>query len=105
MVLIHWPGSNKCTQSSENNKTFRSDTWKGLMELKSQGKIKNIGVSNFMVNHLEHLEQVSGERPCINQFEVHPLLWQKELIDYCREKNIVVEAYSPIGKGDKRVTE
>jgi diketogulonate reductase-like aldo/keto reductase len=36
---------------------------------------------------------------------VHPLLWQKDLIEYCREKNIVVEAYSPIGKGDKRVTE
>lgn len=68
MVLIHWPGSNKCTMQSEDNKKYRLDTWKGLMELKSQGKIKNIGVSNFMVKHLETFEQANVEIPQVNQF-------------------------------------
>jgi diketogulonate reductase-like aldo/keto reductase len=61
---------------SEDNRLHRLETWKGLIELRNAGKVRNIGVSNFMVKHLQHLEESSGERPCLNQFEVHPLLWQ-----------------------------
>ena len=90
LYLIHWPVSN-----------LRNDTWKALEKLYKEGKTRSIGVSNFTIRHLEELLGTTDLVPAVNQFELSPFLYQKDLIDYCQNKSIVVEAYSSLTKGRK----
>lgn len=80
-------------------------TWDLMQELLSTGKTKAIGVSNFSINNLKTLMASPNFKvvPAANQVEVHPLLPQFELIKYCQEQNIVIEAYSPFGSADAPV--
>jgi diketogulonate reductase-like aldo/keto reductase len=98
LYLIHWPDAN----AGANNPQVRRETWRALEDLHKQGKIKSIGVSNYTIHHLE--EMIDGKYkvdtiPHVNQFELHPKLTQKPLVEYCKKHNIVVESYSPFGKG------
>lgn len=88
LYLIHWP---KGTKSVE--------TWKAMEELYKMGKIKAIGVSNFLVHHLEDFLPHCKVVPAVNQVEFHPELIQSDLLNYCRQKSIQLEAWSPIMKG------
>lgn len=88
LYLIHWPVKGKYIE-----------TWHALEKLYQEGKVRAIGVSNFQVHHLEDLMENSSEKPTVNQVELHPLLSQKELRDYCLEQNIKVEAWSPLARG------
>ena len=99
LLLIHWPGVSKMKPESPDIPKVRLETWRALEKLREDGKVKDIGVSNFLVPHLEHLLQNSSSKPVINQVELHPFCCNKELIDYCTQNNIVVEAYSSIAKG------
>lgn len=76
-------------------------TWELMQELPNE-KARAIGVSNFSINNLEALFKSSGNKitPAANQIELHPMLPQQELVDYCKDKGIVVEAYSPLGSTD-----
>lgn len=65
--------------------------------------MRDIGVSNYLKHHLEDLMKHSEVKPAINQFEIHPLLWEKETIDFCREHKIVIEAYSPLARADDKL--
>ena len=96
LYLIHWPANAK--NFSDWRKT-NADTWRAMEELQADGKIKSIGVSNFFQTHLEALFQAAHVKPAINQIEFHPGYWQRELVDYCKGQNIVVEAYSPLARG------
>lgn len=89
LYLIHWP----------NKKIPMEETFKALKKLKEQGKIRNVGVSNFTIKHLEDVEEISDVDIATNQVEFHPFLYQKELYDYCMSKNILITAYSPIARG------
>lgn len=88
LYLIHWPVPGCYT-----------DTWKALEKLQTQGRVKSIGVSNFHIHDLEMLKKVSDVVPAVNQVEFHPLLNQPELLSYCRENNIAVQAYAPLARG------
>lgn len=88
LYLIHWPVAGKY-----------KDTWRALEKLYRDGKVRAIGVSNFHVHHLEELLEDAEIVPMVNQVELHPLLAQEELRDYCASKGIKVEAYSPLGSG------
>ncbi|MFE4240913.1 aldo/keto reductase [Peribacillus butanolivorans] len=88
LYLIHWPGKDKYLE-----------TWKALEKLYNEGKVKSIGVSNFHVHHLEKLLANSEIKPVVNQIELHPLLTQVEIRDYCEKHDIKVEAWSPLGRG------
>ena len=88
MYLIHWPVPG-CYLS----------TWKVLEEIQKSGRALSIGVSNFEIRHLEELEANSGIIPAVNQIECHPLCYPKELIDYCQNKGIQVQAYAPLARG------
>ncbi|MHA1268475.1 MAG: aldo/keto reductase [Candidatus Helarchaeota archaeon] len=90
LFLIHWPSGG-----------YLSETWKAMEYLLKQGKCLSIGVSNYMIKHLNDLLKESEIKPVINQIEFHPYLYQKELLNYCNEQNIIVEAYSPLTKGIK----
>lgn len=97
MYLIHFPVSGK-----------RNESWKALEKIKQEGKTKSIGVSNFMVPHLEELLKETDIVPAMNQVEFHPFLQDTELKNYCNDKGILLEAYSPLAHGqkleDERVT-
>lgn len=88
LYLIHWPVPGK----------FKT-TWKALESLYREGRVKAIGVSNFMQDHLVDLLSVCEIQPMINQVEFHPHLIQQKLIDFCQQHHIQFEAWSPIMKG------
>ncbi|MDD5163096.1 MAG: aldo/keto reductase [Candidatus ainarchaeum sp.] len=92
LYLIHWP----------NKKIPIENTLKAFAELQKKGLARSIGVSNFTIPHLEEAlpkAQELGIEIANNQCEFHPLLYQKKLLDYCKNKEIIFTAYSPLGRG------
>ena len=79
------------------------DTWKQMEQIYKEGHCRAIGVANCHQHHLEEILGIADIVPHINQFEIHPLFTQKSLIEYCKSKNIVVEAYTPIARFDERL--
>lgn len=73
------------------------DTWKLMEKLPATGKTKAIGVSNYSVPNLEKLLAEASIVPATNQIENHPSLAQQEVVDFCKAKGILIEAYSPLG--------
>ena len=88
LYLIHWPVEGKFIE-----------TWQVLQELYSEGLVRSIGVSNFLIHHLEALAPHSDVQPAVNQVEFHPYLIQQDLMDFCQQQNIAVEAWSPLMQG------
>ncbi|WP_204121945.1 MULTISPECIES: aldo/keto reductase [Levilactobacillus] len=87
LLLVHWPV-----------REHFFDTWKAMEQLKADGKVKSIGVSNYTIAHLELLATQAKEMPVVNQVEYHPYLNQQALFNYDQEKKIVTEAWSPLGR-------
>jgi len=94
--LVHWPASKVLHQ---NWIEINNNVWHQMEELVKQGLVKNIGVSNFKVNQLEELMKEATIKPYINQIEYHPGYMQREIVDYCKENEIKVQAWSPLGSG------
>ena len=90
LLLIHWP-----------NKEYRLTAWDQMVSLLDDGKVKALGVSNYMTWHLEELFEHSLVFPQVNQCEASPYLYNPELLEICRNHNIQFEAYSPLTKGQK----
>ncbi len=88
LYLVHWP-------KPEHMK----DTWRAMERIYDQKLARAIGVSNFEPHHLEELSVHGNHAPTVNQVELHPYLTQQAVRDYCREHQIVVEAWSPLGRG------
>ena len=95
LYLIHWPANKK---QFANWDEINKATWQALIDLYKAGKIKAIGVSNFMPHHLESLMKMEIA-PMVNQIEFHPGYLQEEIVEYCQKNNILVEAWSPLGSG------
>ena len=95
LYLIHWPAS---PAEYENFNEINLDTWKAMIELYKAGKIRAIGVSNFLPHHLDALMKTEVA-PMVNQIEFHPGYTQSETVEYCKKNGIVVEAWSPLGSG------
>jgi len=90
MFLIHWPAPALDRYV---------DTWKALIKLKEDGRVRSIGVSNFLPAYLDRLLNETGVAPVINQIETHPQFQQRDVRDYHRAKRIQIESYSPLGSG------
>ena len=90
LYLIHWPMVSVGRVP---------ETWQALQEIKRQGRARSIGVSNFLVKHLEELAEDSDEVPAVNQIELHPHMQQNELRAYHQSHGIATEAWSPLGQG------
>ena len=88
LYLIHWPKGE-----------LSKETWKALEQLYKEERVRAIGVSNFLQNHLEDLLPSVEIVPMVNQMEFHPYLVQQDLIDFCTSKNIQYEAWSPLMQG------
>ncbi len=90
LYLIHWPASSR-----------RGESWRALVELRKEGLCRSIGVSNYMIPHLRELLAESEVVPAVNQVEFHPFLFQKDLLEFCRARGILIEAYSPLTRGQR----
>jgi len=90
LLLLHFPVSK-----------LRNKAWTKLEELNRSGKAKSIGVSNYTIRHLQKLLAECDIVPAVNQVELHVFLQQPELLKYCRDKGIIVEAYSPLVHGHR----
>lgn len=93
--LIHWP---KNAPSDQNWITENLETFRAMKDLQKEGVIKNIGVSNFLSHHLEALTK-EGCNPVINQLELHPGYCQEKALADSQNKDILVQAWSPLGRG------
>ncbi|WP_163544915.1 aldo/keto reductase [Occultella kanbiaonis] len=90
LYLIHWP----CPKRGE-----AANSWRAISELKEAGRIRSIGVSNFLPHHIQQLLEASLPLPAVNQIEVHPYLQQREVREFNAAQGIATEAYSPLGQG------
>lgn len=88
LLLLHFPVTE-----------LRRPAWHRMEELAVSGRAKAIGVSNYTVRHLEELLSECAIKPAVNQVELHVYLQQPELVQYCKEHDIVIEAYSPLAHG------
>jgi methylglyoxal/glyoxal reductase len=88
LYLVHWPVPGKY-----------KETYRALEDLYKQGKVRAIGVSNFLVHHLEDLMKDANIVPMVNQVEFHPQLFQKDLLEFCKANNIQLEAWGPLARG------
>ncbi|MFW2376595.1 MAG: aldo/keto reductase [Cellulophaga baltica] len=97
LYLIHWPANAK---NYDNWQHANAEAWRAMEDLQTEGKIKSIGVSNFWPEHLEALFKTARVFPAINQIEFHPGYWQPDVTAYCKAKNITVQSWSPLGRGE-----
>ncbi len=100
LFLLHWP---KPASDTENWKELDRESWKALEEFYHQGKVRAIGVSNFLPHHLEALMENADVRPMVNQLELHVGYLQEAAVQYCKSWGIQVQAWSPLGR--RRVLE
>lgn len=104
LVLIHWPHG----QGAEG----RKGAWRALVDAVDAGKVRSLGVSNYGVQHLDELEayikELEAERGAgkggvisVGQWELHPWLTRPDIVEWCQKRNIAVEAYCPIVRGQR----
>ncbi|WP_423363919.1 aldo/keto reductase [Mycoplasma sp. P36-A1] len=96
LYLIHWPNPKSFRH---NWQEMNAESWRAMEDMVTEGKIKSIGVSNFEIHHLKELEKTAKIMPAVNQVRLIPGAFKPELVEYCKEKGIVLEAYSPFGQG------
>ncbi|HSE86774.1 MAG TPA: aldo/keto reductase, partial [Candidatus Binatia bacterium] len=90
LYLIHWPVP-----------LVKSSIWKDFEKIYAAGLVRSIGVSNYSGKQLAALAAAADIPPAVNQVLFHPFSYKKELLDYCKSKNIALEAYSPLARGRK----
>ncbi len=88
LYLMHWPVPDK-----------RVESWRAMERLYKEGRCRAIGVSNFVIHHIDQLMEVAEVPPAVNQIELHPFLQRDRVVAHCRARGIAVEAYSPLTKG------
>lgn len=96
LFLIHAPvawGYEDCY--TERNQ----ETWRAFETLYQQNKVRSLGVSNFLERHLIDIFEVATVAPMINQLELHPGYQQRGLVKFCRKHDLLLEAWSPLGRG------
>jgi len=90
LFLIHWPVPAQDKYA---------ETWKAFVDLQKEGRLRSIGVSNFLPEHLDRIIGETGVAPAVNQIELHPYYQQRDVRDYHAQKGIAIESYSPLGSG------
>lgn len=95
LYLIHWP---RVSEDDDDWKERDLQTWRAMEELYAEGKIKGLGLSNFLPHHIENILKNCKIKPVVNQLEIHPGYSQEAAAFYCKEKGIRVQAWSPLGR-------
>jgi diketogulonate reductase-like aldo/keto reductase len=97
LYLIHWPVPRYFEM---NYQSLNIETWFAMEKLYDEGKVRAIGVCNFLLRHLESLIPHINIQPMINQIEIHPQYQEKELVTYCQTKGIIIEGYATLQRGE-----
>lgn len=103
LMLIHAP---------YGGREARKSAWKALVEAQEEGKIRSLGISNYGVHHLDEMEvymkELEEERGkgkagviSVGQWELHPWLGRQDIVDWCKKRKVVLEAYSPLVRGER----
>ena len=95
LYLIHWP---KPDPATPNWRELDLECWRAMEEAHRAGKIRSLGVSNFLPHHLYSLLELAEIKPVVNQLEFHPGFVQKAAVDYCQANGVQVQAWSPLGR-------
>ena len=96
LYLVHWP----CVAASRPDwQEINADTWRGFEKMYKDGKIRALGVSNYLPEHILALEETAEIKPVVNQIEFHPGYYQPALVKWCQDHGMVVEGWSPLGCG------
>ncbi|MDE7413346.1 MAG: aldo/keto reductase [Muribaculaceae bacterium] len=95
LYLIHWPASEA---RFPDWKKINAETWRAMEKLLEDGKVRAIGVSNFMPLHLDALTERASVLPMVNQIEYHPGCMQPEVVEWCNQHAVLVEGWSPLGR-------
>lgn len=96
LYLIHWPIARGHKQDWQEHSY---QTWRAFEELYEEGRVRAIGISNFLTYHLQPLLERAKIMPMVNQLELHPGYHQDEIVKFCKEKGMVIEAWSPMMQG------
>jgi len=96
LYLVHWP--NPVGIRDKFEETTKS-MWKAMEELYEEGKVRAIGVSNYLPHHLDYLLSIAKIKPMVNQIRIYPGSVPQENIDYCLKHEMLLQAYSPLGTG------
>ena len=96
LYLIHWP---RPAAFHDDYVKKNAESWKAMETLLDEGRVRAIGVSNFLPHHLDELLQTAKVKPVLNQVEFHPGCMQEETAAYCEKLDIALEGYSPLGCG------
>lgn len=96
LFLIHWPIP---VGHDDDWKQLNKETWKALEELYLQKRVRAIGVSNFLIHHLDNLLESATIKPMVNQLEIHPKYQQREIVQYCQDYDILIESWGPLMRG------
>ena len=102
IYMIHWP--RQTGADDENWKELDIQTYKAMEELVNQGKVKRLGLSNFLPHHLKNILENCTIRPVVDQLELHPGYSQEGAVAYCKENDVLPMAWSPLGRGRENAT-
>jgi len=95
LYLIHWPRS---AEDDTDWKEKEIETWRAMEDLYEAGKIKGLGLSNFLPHHMDNILQNCKVKPVVDQLELHPGYMQQAATAFCKENGVAVQAWSPLGR-------
>ncbi len=110
LYLMHWPVALRpdlegFPERAEDYLSLEEipivETWRAMEQCADDGLVRHLGVSNFSIKKIKALKEQAAQPPEVNQVEMHPLLQQSALLDYCRQAQVHITAYSPLGSGDR----
>ena len=104
-MFLHFPCNEELPKDYPNHVEERHGSWKALEEFVDSGKIRRLGISNFLPIHIEDIMSIAKHKPVVNQFELHPMYVEKDTIECCRKYGIIVQAYSPFAQWNEKLVQ
>ncbi|MBO4902092.1 MAG: aldo/keto reductase [Lachnospiraceae bacterium] len=102
IYMMHWP--RQTGADDENWKELDVETWKAMEDMVRQGRVKRLGLSNFLPHHLQNILDHCTIRPVVDQLELHPGYSQEAAVAFCKEHEVLPMAWSPLGRGRENAT-
>ena len=102
IYMMHWP--RQTGSDDEDWKTLDIETWQAMESLVEQGKVRRLGLSNFLPHHLKNILDNCKIRPVVDQLELHPGYSQERAVEYCQKNDVLPMAWSPLGRGRENAT-
>ena len=102
IYMMHWP--RQTGADDEDWKTLDIETWQAMESLVEKGKVKKLGLSNFLPHHMNNILENCKVKPVVDQLELHPGYSQERAVMYCQENDVIPMAWSPLGRGRENAT-